>query len=97
MLNKDSFLRSASPSTRITPKGVVVESTVTLACDYMLSHEQYATAHDQVIADAKDGTAKDLWRLIYGDLACALEQIAASSEDHNTADNLRTIVARLAP
>lgn len=97
MLNRETLYSSMEPVTKVVADGVVIESQVTIAARTMLTHVQYATAHDDTLVAAKEETKRHLWRIIYCDIAAALESIASRSEDHNTADELRSLVAKLAP
>lgn len=97
MLDKDTLYRTTTPITKISEKGVTIEATVVLSCFKELTHEQYATVDEKLLTEIRKNVTEKLWRMVYSDIACALEKVAADCSDHNAADTLRTYVAKLAP
>lgn len=97
MLDKNTFYNTTAPITKICDDGVNIEATVILACTKHLTHEQFATIDEKLLHDIRRTVTEKVRVMVYGDVACALERVASNCSDHNAADSLRSIVAKLAP
>ena len=96
MLNRDSFYHTVVPLTKIEKDCVSIECSVTLASCVKMKHVQYAVADAAVLDGHREETKRLLWAMIYKDVACHLEQIAADCPDPNTVEKLHSLVAHLA-
>lgn len=97
MLNKDTFYHACEPATKVLRDGVSIEADVRLSVSAFLTHEQFAVVDDEVLKAQRVKTKAALWFMLYGNIAATLECVAARCEDHDIADELRSLVAKLAP